>query len=132
MKTLELAKQFMQAAGNADEIAARACLHPDCEIWHNYDNVTQTVDENMALMMRMKAAASDRRYEIHLLEEVTGGYVQRHTLHITSLDGQTTFQAEALSLITVNNGLITRIEEFIDPSPIMPLFTQGGTNEATK
>lgn len=126
MSTLDLAKRFMAAAGQGDDVAARECLHPDCEIWHNFDNATQTVDENMALMLRMKAASKERIYEIHMMEEVPNGYVQRHTLHITSLDVENTYSAEALSWISVNEGKITRIEEFIDPAPIMPLFANAG------
>lgn len=122
MSTLDLAKRFMQAAGDADEAAARACLHPDAEIWHNYNNATQTVDENMALLLKMEAMTKERVYEIHLIEEISNGYVQRHTLHITSPDGKDRYSVEALSLITVVDGKITRIEEFIDPTPIIPLF----------
>lgn len=122
MTTIDLAKRFMQAAGDGDAQTFRKCFHPDAQIWHNYDNVTQTVDENIELMLRMKAAAGERRYEIHLLEEVSGGYVQRHTLHISSVDGKQRYKAEALALIQVRDGLISRIEEFIDPTPIMPLF----------
>ena len=115
----------MQAAGEGDEAAARACMHPDAEIWHNYNNATQTVDENMALMLKMKAMESKRVYEIHLMEEVSGGYIQRHTLHMTSLDGNDTYSVEALALVKVRDGKIARIEEFINPAPILPLLGVG-------
>ena len=127
MSTLELAKRFMQAAGDGDATAARACLHADAEIWHNYNNQTQTVDENMALLLKMKLMSKQRVYEIHLQEEVSGGYVQRHTLHITSPDGNNTYSVEALALIKVRDGKISRIEEFINPAPILPLLTGSET-----
>lgn len=119
---VELGHRFMQAAGDGDAEAARECMHPDAQIWHNYDGVTQTVEENMQLMLRMKALSSKRVYQIHLMEAVAGGYVQRHTLHITSLDGERTYSAEALALIEVRDGKISRIEEFINPAPILEMF----------
>jgi ketosteroid isomerase-like protein len=122
MSTLDLAKKFMQAVGAGDAVSARACLHDDAVIWHNYNNATQTADENMALMLRMKDLSKERVYEIHMLEEVPNGYVQRHTLHMTSPDGNDTYSTEALSWIKVVDGKIARVEEFIDPTPIMPLF----------
>jgi len=123
MSTLELARRFIEAAGVGDEAAVRECMHANAGIWHNYDNVTQTVDENMALMQRMKSVSKQRVYEIQQLEEISTGYVQRHTLHVTSLDGRETATAEALSLVTVRDGKISRIEEFINPAPLMPLLT---------
>jgi len=122
MSTLDLAKRFMQAVGVGDAVAARACLHDDAVIWHNYNNATQTADENMALMLRMKALSKQRVYEVHMMEEVSNGYVQRHTLHITSLDGKDTYSTEALLWAKVVDGKIAYVEEFIDPTPIMPLF----------
>ena len=122
MSNLDLAKRFMQAVGEGDAVAARACLHDDAVIWHNYNNATQTADENMALMLRMKALSQQRVYEIHMMEEVPGGYVQRHTLHMTSPNGKDAYSTEALSWIQVVDGKISRVEEFIDPTPIMPLF----------
>ncbi|MFT5572964.1 MAG: ketosteroid isomerase-like protein [Cryomorphaceae bacterium] len=122
MSTLELAKRFMHAVGEGDAVTARACLHDDAVIWHNYNNATQTADENMALMLRMKALSKTRVYEVHMMEEVPNGYVQRHTLNITSPDGKNTYSTEALLWAKVVDDKISYVEEFIDPTPIMPLF----------
>jgi len=122
MSTLELAQRFIDAAGAGDEAAVRNCMHPDAGIWHNYDNATQSVDENVALMQRMMLATKQRVYEVHQIEEVSNGYVQRHTLHVTSLDGAKTVSAEALSWVTVRDEKISLIEEFIDPAPLMAVL----------
>ena len=46
MTNIDLANKFMDAVGRGDEAAARACMQPDAEICHNFDNVTQRVDEH--------------------------------------------------------------------------------------
>lgn len=123
MTNLDVARGFMDAVGAGDEQLARSFVHPDCGIWHNYDNATQTIDENMFLMQRMIAASKERVYEIHALEEVTGGYMQRHTLHITTLDDEKC-SAEALIWAKVKDGKIAYVEEFIDPSSLAPLIAK--------
>lgn len=122
MSNKALADRFIAAVGVGDESAARSCFHADAEIWHNYDGATQSLDENMALMQKMKAKSSSREYQIHLVEDIPGGYVQRHTLHLTSLDGAQRVSTEALAIVYVEEGKIARIEEFLDPSNLIPLL----------
>jgi len=122
MNPTELAHRFIDAVRAGDEIGARACLHTDADIWHNYDNQTQTVDQNMATLQLMIAKTSKRDYQVHRIDEIEGGYVQRHTLTLTALDGASSASTEALALVTVVDDKISRIEEFIDPSPILSML----------
>lgn len=123
MSNLDVANGFINAVQAGDEELARTFVHADAGIWHNYDNVTQTVDENMQLLQRMMAVSKERDYEIHAIEEVSNGYVQRHTLHVTTFDGQTC-SADALSWVKVEDGKISHVEEFIDPSSLAPLIAK--------
>ena len=95
---------------------------PDAEIWHDFDGVTQTVDQNMQLMTAMGRRASRRAYVIRRLEPIEGGYLQQHTLELTTLAGQD-LVAEAVALVQVgDDGLIHRLDEWINPAPLAPLF----------
>ena len=39
-----VANRFLDALNAGDVEAARACYHPDAEIWHDFDGVTQSVE----------------------------------------------------------------------------------------
>ena len=121
MKTLELARHFMDVIGKGDVEASRACLHPDAAIWHNYDDITQTVDENMKLLEFMIAKCKNREYEFHRLEEIKDGYLQHHTLTITGMDDKK-YSTHAMCMITVKDGKISLIQEWLDPSPLAPVL----------
>lgn len=117
-----VANRFLDALNAGDVEAARACYHPDAEIWHDFDGVTQTVDQNMQLMTAMGRRASRRAYVIRRLEPIEGGYLQQHTLELTTLAGQD-LVAEAVALVQVgDDGLIHRLDEWINPAPLAPLF----------
>ena len=117
-----VANRFLDALNAGDVEAARACYHPDAEIWHDFDGVTQTVDQNMQLMAAMGRRASRRAYVIRRLEPIEGGYLQQHTLELTTLAGQD-LVAEAVALVQVgDDGLIHRLDEWINPAPLAPLF----------
>ena len=120
MTVLELAKKYMNALSAGDVAGARSCLHPDARIWHNYDGAEQSVDENMGTFKFLLQKSTELSYDIHRMEEIEGGYLQRHTLNITSVAGDK-LSSEALAMIFVEGGQITRIEEFIDPAPFAPL-----------
>ncbi|MDG1365459.1 MAG: nuclear transport factor 2 family protein [Acidimicrobiales bacterium] len=118
----DVAHRFLDALNAGDVEAARACYHPDAEVWHDFDGVTQTVDENMHLMAVMGNRASRREYVIRRLEPIEGGYLQQHTLEITTLAGRD-LRAEAVAIVQVGaDGLISRLDEWINPAPLAPLF----------
>lgn len=118
----DVANRFLDALNAGDVEAARDCYHPDAEIWHDFDGVTQTVDQNMHLMAAMGKRASRRAYVVRRLEPIEGGYLQQHTLEITTLAGQD-LVAEAVALVQVgDDGLIHRLDEWINPAPLAPLF----------
>ncbi|MBA3030574.1 MAG: nuclear transport factor 2 family protein [Desulfobacteraceae bacterium] len=122
MDIYEFARTFISCLETGDRAGARNCYHADAEIWHNFDGVTQTVDENMALFEKLVASTKSRKYVINRLEKIEGGYLQQHILKLETPDGETT-KANAIVLVTVDGGKIRRIEEYIDPKPIMKVLT---------
>ena len=117
---LEVARRFLGAIEAADVDVARSCFHPDARIWHNFDDATQSVEENLALMAWMAEQFPERSYAVHRLEPIAGGYLQQHTLEVTSPTGATA-RTEAAAIVTVSEGLIVRIDEYIDPAPLLGL-----------
>lgn len=120
MKTLELARHFIDCIEGGDLNAARACFHDDAGIWHNYDNVTQSVDQNMAVAASIIGKTKSRKYDYKRLVEIDGGYLQQHTLRVVTQDGKE-LAAEAIAVVVVEDGKIKRIEEYLDPTPLAAL-----------
>lgn len=120
MQTLELARHFMKTLEAGDVAAARACLSPDAGVWHNFDDVTQTVDQNTAVLAWMMRKSKRRTYEITRLEEIEGGYLQQHILRIETLAGEQ-IAMPACVIVSVKDGVITRIEEYLDPAAVAKL-----------
>ena len=118
--TLALARRFIEAIEVGDADAARDCLAPDAGVWHNFDDKTQTVDENLALLGWMVKHADERRYEITRLEAIEGGYLQQHVLRVRTKSGRE-IVAHACVVVTVSDGRIQRIEEYLDPSALAQL-----------
>ena len=121
MSVPDVAERFLEALRAGDVDAARACCHEDLAVWHNYDGKTQTLDENMALLGWMTKRCRERRYDVRRLEAIEGGYLQQHTLELVLDDGRSG-SAEALAIVSVRDGRIARIEEYIDGGAIGALL----------
>ncbi|MEL7312583.1 MAG: nuclear transport factor 2 family protein [Pseudomonadota bacterium] len=124
MNTLELARHFIDCVERGDVDGATACHTPDSQVWHNYSNESQSIAENMELLRLMVAKCKSRKYEIHRHEEIEGGYLQHHTLHVTGLNGQS-LSVEACAIVSVEQGKISRIKEWIDPTALRALLMEG-------
>ena len=66
--------------------------------------------------VRAMFRAKKRSYEITRLEEIAGGYLQQHVLRLTSHAGEELVMY-ACAVVTVADGRIQRIEEYLDPAP---------------
>lgn len=115
-----LANRFMRAIETGDLDAVRACYAPDARIWHNNDGLEQTLEENLKVLRWVARHLSDRRYEIRSRHAFDGGYVQQHVLHGTLNNGKP-FSMPACLVVTVTNGKIARLDEYLDSVQTQPL-----------
>ena len=122
MTNIDLAKRFSAYSQAGDVEGALSCLHPDAQIWQNFDGKTKTPAELMATLELMKVKCESFRYEIHRVEEISDGYIQRHTLHMTGKNGATG-STEVVVIARVEDGKIRFAEEFLDPSPFLPVLS---------
>ena len=120
MTSLELARRFMASCEAGDIDGATACFHEDAEIWHNFDGVTKTVGHDMAILKRIHEVTKSCRYDIRRLEEISSGYLQQHTLRLETKDGKKA-ETESVAVVTVEDGRIRRIEEYLNPAPLAAL-----------
>ena len=110
---IAFARKFVGAIQSGDTDTVRACYHPDAKLWHNNDGIEQTVDQNMKVLDWFIRALPDRNYRVTRLEALPDGFMQQHVLEATLPDG-TPWKMSACVVIKMENGLITRLDEYLD------------------
>jgi ketosteroid isomerase-like protein len=117
---LDLAETFVSAIQRGDVDAVRACYAPDAKLWHNTDNIEQTVDQNMKVLDWFIRTLPDRYYRVIRREALSDGFLQQHVLEATLPDG-TKWAMDACVVIKIENGHITRLDEYMDSAKTMQL-----------
>ena len=115
MDFLALAEQFVSAIERADVAVIRECYAPDARIWHNFDNIEQTVDQNLATLGWMVKRMPERKYMVLRREALSDGFMQQHILAGTTRNGEAV-SLPACIVCRVAGGRITRLDEYLDPA----------------
>ena len=111
--TLAFAARFVDAIQGGDVAAVRACYAPDARIWHNNDGLEQTVDENVRLLEWMMRKLPERHYRVQRRVALPDGFLQQHVLETTLPDG-TAWAMPACVVVRMEDGLIVRLDEYLD------------------
>ncbi len=112
---LALAERFVGAIERGDIEAVKGCYAEDARIWHNFDNVDQTVPENLRVLGWIAGVLSDRKYNILRRVAIPGGFLQQHVLS-GKLKSGAPFSMPACLVVQVKDGRISRLEEYLDPA----------------
>jgi ketosteroid isomerase-like protein len=115
-----LAHRLFDAVARGDTDAVRAIYAPDAVIWHNYDGVAQTVDDNLRTLAAAARALSDWRYDDVRLQVTEDGFLQQHVMRAHAPSGAE-FALAACIVCTVVGGRITRLDEYFDPAQLAAL-----------
>ena len=110
---LDLAERFLGAIQAGDIDTVRACYAPDAKLWHNTDNIEQTVDQNLRVLGWFARKLPDRNYRVLRREALKDGFMQQHVLEATLPNG-TPWKMSACVVVKMENGLITRLDEYLD------------------
>ena len=114
-QVFEFSDRFTAALNRGDPAEVRQFYQPDATFWHNYDDVHQTVADNMKVLEWMVRKAPQRNYRIVRRELIPGGWMQQHVVEATLPSGKQ-MKLFACCLITLKDGLVWRIEEYLDPA----------------
>ncbi len=95
----------------------RAIYAPDARIWHNNDQVTQDVAQNLAVLGWVTKNIASLRYEEVRRHVTPSGFVQQHVLRGTAPNGKP-LEVPACILCSVANGRITRLDEYLDSAQL--------------
>lgn len=107
--------------GDLDGVAA--CYAPDARLWHNFDGSVQTVEEQLDATRWLNENLTDLRYEVVARHFFDGGYVQQQVVHGTLIKGGEAFAMPTCMNVTVRDGLVTRLDEYLDSAHLKPLQT---------
>ncbi len=110
---LAFADKFVGAIQSGDVATVRACYHPDAKLWHNTDHIEQTVDQNMKVLDWFIKTLPDRNYRVTRRVALPDGFLQQHVLEATLPDG-TKWSMDACCVIKMEDGLISRLDEYLD------------------
>lgn len=111
----DFSDRFAAALERGDGDAVRTFYAPDAKIWHNFDDHEQSVDENLRTLAWMHRKLPVRRYNILRREILRDGWMQQHVMQATLPDGRP-FRMTACCVIQMKDGLITRLDEYLDPA----------------
>jgi ketosteroid isomerase-like protein len=117
MSNDDVAEQLFAAIENGDVGTVRDLYSPDAVIWHNTDSREQSADQNLATLMWVVENLAERRYEDVRRSVTDRGFVQQHMMRWTKADG-TRAELPACIVATCADGLITRIDEYLDSAHV--------------
>ena len=118
---LEVADRLFAAIMRADVAGVREVYAPHCVIWHNNDGAEQDVERNLQVLGWVTKNIRQLRYEEIRREETPTGFVQQHVLRGIAPNG-TPIAIPACIVCRVENGRITRLDEYLDSAQIAPLL----------
>lgn len=102
-----------EALARGDCQAALACYTPDAKVWHSFDGIAHDLPA-MAVQWQALIDGSTRREVGDVRRHaIANGFVQQHVMAITDLAGTTRMWSICM-VVTIRDGLISRLDEYID------------------
>jgi ketosteroid isomerase-like protein len=119
----EVVDAFFRAIEQSDVGALQRIYDEELRVWHNFDGLTQNKSQNIETLANV--VTHTRRIEYVVQERIVLGdrVAQRHQMHITTLSGKS-LEIPAVIFLTVRDGRISRIEEYLDRTQLNPLYAE--------
>jgi hypothetical protein len=116
----EFADRYITAVEAGNAALVRSFYDPQARIWHNTDNVEKTVDEAMRTVEWLGQTLQQQKCTVIRREVLKDGFFQQDILRATLPDG-TPFVLSACMVVKIENGLIVRVDEYLDSAELAPL-----------
>lgn len=117
----EFADALWQAIEDGDAAAARNFYAPGAVVWYNNTRKEHGVDEVVGNFELLKRALPDQKLTIVSRKFTRDGFVQQDLLNATLPNGEP-FQLATCAIVTMRDGLIARVEEYLDSAELAPLL----------
>ena len=116
-----IANELKQAATDGDLDALRGLYATDAVIWHNVDDTEKTVDESLQFLAGLRGVTTRTWYDRQKLTLTEQGFVLEHYTGAELTTGEEMLIPSCL-VVTVTDGKIARLNEYIETSAAAPAF----------
>ena len=99
-----------------DAEAVIALLAPGAIAWHNDDKVEMDAAANMKRLLGLHQLVDGIAVDVLQTESLESGFLQRFVLRGTVRSNGNELAAHNCVVVHVADGLITRIDEYVDPT----------------
>jgi ketosteroid isomerase-like protein len=114
-----LCHALFDALEHGDVGAVEACYAPGMTLWFNVTGQEMSREDNLRAIEEGAALHRRRTYSDRLISTFDDGFVAQYTLDIVAHDG-TKRSLWACLVATVHDGLIVRIDEYLDSGRFRP------------
>jgi ketosteroid isomerase-like protein len=112
---IDIATRFAAASRNNDPDAYRSLCAPDAVTWHNFDEVEVGTEHTVRTMAWLHRTVSDLVWSDISLAPTPTGFVSQTIMTGTAPGGA--LRVHSCVVVTLlDDGLIARIDEYLDPS----------------
>ena len=119
---IEVAQQLFENIEAKRVEGVSALYADDILVWHNFSNTTQTKTENLQTLDGLTRNVAQIRYDVTERVLLGDRVMQRHLLRCRISTGEE-FVIPACIFVTVRDGKITRIDEYLDTAQSNALGT---------
>jgi len=118
----DLADRMFAAIEVGDGETLAGLWSDDVTVWRLGGGPARDKARALKVIAWFVESTTDRRYEVLDRQVFVGGFVQQHTVHAADTTG-TPLSFRACLVVKVSvDGLITRIDEYLDPADLAPLM----------
>ena len=117
----DVADRLFEAIENSDIAMIQQLWNDDVVVWKVADR-DRDKERALRVLNWFINTTTDRRYEILDRQLFDGGFVQQHILHANGRNGGLISMRVCIVIKVGSNGLISRIDEYFDPTEIAPLL----------
>jgi len=118
----DVASRLFDAIERGDYATVDGMWADDVLVWHSGDPKDNQRGRALKVIRWFIDVTSTRSYEILDRQFFDGGFVQQHLLRARRSDGASIELRVCIVIKVDAKGLITRIDEYFDPSDMKPLL----------
>jgi len=118
----DVADRLFDAIERGDYATVDGMWADDVLVWHSGDPKDNQRGRALKVIRWFMDVTSTRSYEILDRQFFDGGFVQQHLLRARRSDGASIELRVCIVIKVDAKGLITRIDEYFDPSDMKPLL----------
>ena len=118
----DVASRLFDAIERGDYATVDGMWADDVLVWHSGDPKDNQRGRALKVIRWFMDVTSTRSYEVLDRQFFDGGFVQQHLLRARRSDGASIELRVCIVIKVDAKGLITRIDEYFDPSDMKPLL----------